>query len=564
MNTRTATRTLIFIGVLVILNIIASFFFFRWDLTSEKRYSISPQTKKLLKNLDQEMNVTVYLDGDLNSGFLRLKKATEEMLDEFKIYGKKNIVYHFEDPSDCENDEKRYENYRRLYEEGFAPIEVNEKDSEGKSIQKIVFPWAKIICGKDTAKVNLLKKAPGKTGYENLNISIENLEFELTDAIRSLTQKEIQKIAFLEGHNELPEIYTYDITQTLSKYFQIDRGIIGDDASVLDPYKVLVIAAPENKFTESEKFVIDQYIMNGGRVLWLTDGVKVSMDTISAYNMSPVLPNDVNLNDQLFRYGIRVNNTLIEDAQCILIPVAQGSKSGESSVDEYQPTSWYFSPLLQPVATHPVSRNLNLVKSDFASSIDFVGTSHDIKKSILLTTSNYSKALQAPLSISLEILDTPIEQLGLTESNIPVAVALEGKFTSVFKNRMKPKNIITSKEQRNESEPTKMIVVADGDIIRNDIRGTKGNVRPMPLGFDPYTGQEFGNRTFITNAILYLADDEGWFTLRSRELKLRMLDKTKTEKNKKNIQMFNILLPISILLIFGIGHFWWRRRKFAK
>ena len=194
MNTRTATRTLIFISVLVILNIIASFFFFRWDLTSEKRYSISPQTKKLLKNLDQKMNVTVYLDGDLNSGFLRLKKATEEMLDEFKIYGKKNIVYHFEDPSDCENDEKRYENYRRLYEEGFAPIEVNEKDSEGKSIQKIVFPWAKIICGKDTAKVNLLKKAPGKTGYENLNISIENLEFELTDAIRSLTQKEIQKM----------------------------------------------------------------------------------------------------------------------------------------------------------------------------------------------------------------------------------------------------------------------------------------------------------------------------------------------------------------------------------
>ncbi len=554
----------IFAVAIIFVNIVGSFLFYRWDLTSEKKYSISPQTKNLLRNMDGNLEFTIYLDGELNSGFLRLKKSTEEMLDEFKIYGRKKISYHFEDPSEADSEEKRNENYQKLYEKGYFPIEVNEKDSDGKTIKKIIFPWARIVNGKDTLAVNLLKKVPGKNGYENLNISIESLEFELTDAIRTLTQREIQKIAFLEGHDELPEIYTYDITQTLSKYFQIDRGVLGDDANILNPYKVVIIAAPEKKFTESDKYIIDQYIMNGGRVLWLIDGVKISMDTISAYNMSPALPNDVNLNDQLFRYGVRINSTLIEDAQCMLIPVSQTSSNSESSIDEYQPMSWYFSPLLQPTFAHPISKNLNLVKSDFASSVDFVGANHDIQRSILLTTSNYSRALQAPLNINLDILGTPMEELGLTENNIPIAVALEGKFPSVFKNRMKPQNITSKEEQRAESVPTRMIVVADGDIIRNGIIGTKGNVRPTPLGFDTYTGQVFGNRDFLTNAVLYLADDEGWFSLRNRELKLRMLDKTKVEKNKNNIKLLNVVLPIALLLIFAGVYTWLRKRKYSR
>jgi ABC-2 type transport system permease protein len=562
MNKKKNIRAIaIVIVTIVLINIASAFYFFRLDLTSEKRYSISDNTKNLLKNLDSKLSVVIYLDGDLNSGFLRLKKSTSEMLDEFKVYGGKKITYSFINPSAAESNEQRIKNYQALEKLGIRGTMVYEKNSEGEEIQKVVFPWARIISGKDTINVNLLKNISGNSGDENLNISTENLEFELTDAMRVITNKTVQKIAFIEGHDELPEILTFDITKTLSRYFEIDRGVLGNDPAILKPYKAIIIAKPQKKFTESDKYIIDQYVMNGGRVLWLLDGARVSMDTLATYGVSPAIYQDVNLNDQLFRYGVRVNPVLVQDVQCASIPV---NKARDGEAANYQPAPWYYAPLLQPSPDSPISRNIANVKGEFASSIDFVGDNPKIQKDILLCTSKNSRAMPAPMRVGLEILSLPADPSYFNQKYLPVAVSLDGVFPSVFANRMAPPNILSAEKPKKESVKTRMVVIADGAIIRNEVRGVGSNAQPLPLGYDSYMNQEFGNKNFILNSVLYLTDDDGWLNLRSRELKLRLLDKVTVNKDKKFLQMSNVLFPVFLLLGFAIINFIIRKRKYTR
>ena len=548
------------IVAIIAVNLAVQFYFFRLDLTSEKRYSVSKNTKELLRNLDSDISVVIYLDGDLNSGFLRLRKATAEMLSEFKVYAGNKLSYTFVNPSAAATDKERMAKYEALERKGLRATVVYDKDSEGKSIQKVIFPWAQVIRGRDTVNVQLLKNIQGNSGSENLNISIESLEFELTDAIRTLTRKEVQRIAFLEGHDELHEILTHDITEALSKYFQIDRGSLHNDPSVLDPYKAIIIAKPQSKFSESDKFIIDQYIMNGGRVLWLVDGTRISMDTLANYGFSPALQSELNLNDQLFRYGVRINPDLLLDVQSVYIPV---DKAREGDRPDYQPAPWYFSPLLLTSPNHPISRNVTVVKSEFASSIDFVGNDPNIHKEVLLVTSQHSRAIPTPTHISLDVLNIPADPAFFNQRHLPVAVALEGIFPSVFNNRFPPQGVIPPKEIKAQSVPTRMIVIADGDIIRNDVSGIGVNARPQPLGYDSYMNQEFGNKSFIMNSILYLTDDDGWLKLRSRELTIRLLDKIKVNENKKAIQIINVALPVFLLIIFAILNTIIRKRKYS-
>jgi gliding-associated putative ABC transporter substrate-binding component GldG len=406
----------------------------------------------------------------------------------------------------------------------------------------------------------LLKNIQGYSGSENLHISIENLEFELTDAIRTLTNKEVQKIAFIEGHGELPEILTVDIMNALNKYFQVDRGELQHDPSVLDPYKAIIIAKPQDKFSESDKYIIDQYIMKGGRVLWLVDGARVSMDTLAAYGVSPAIYNDVNLGDQLFRYGVRINPNLLLDVQCAYIPVDQ---SREGDKPDYQPVPWYYSPLLLTSPNHPVSKNVTVVKSEFASSIDFVGNDPGINKEVLLVTSQHAKAVTAPTRVSLDILNVSADPAFFNQSYLPVAVALNGTFSSVFSNRLPPQNIVSKEQPRSQSMPTRMIVVANGDVIRNDVAGIGANAKPLPLGYDSYMNQDFGNKNFIMNAILFLTDDDGWLSLRSRELTIRLLDKIMVNKHKKAIQITNVAIPVLLLVIFAFVYTLIRKRKYS-
>ncbi|MBO5974200.1 MAG: Gldg family protein, partial [Paludibacteraceae bacterium] len=339
------------VALIVVLNICLQRSFFRIDLTSEKRFSISENTKDLMRNLQSPILVNIYLDGDLNSGFLRLKNSLRELLDEFSVYAKDDITYAFINPSQATTEEERLKNYERLEQRGLSHTTIYERDSEGKMIQKMVFPWAEIVTQKDTFPVNLLKNIAGNSGAENLNISIENLEFELTDAIRILNSEQVQKIAFLEGHGELAEELVYDISSAFSRYFQVDRGILGSDASVLNDYKAIIVAKPDSAFSEQEKYIIDQYIMNGGRVLWLIDGVKMSMQQLIEQGSSPAIALDVNLNDLLFRYGVRINGALVQDVQCVQMPFNVSA----SSASQYESVPWIFSPILLTSPQHPIT-----------------------------------------------------------------------------------------------------------------------------------------------------------------------------------------------------------------
>jgi ABC-2 type transport system permease protein len=560
-NNKNIRNFLLVLIALALINVVSQYLFFRLDLTSEKRYSISPATKQLLKDLKKTIVITIYLEGDLNPGFLRLKKATAELLDEFKVYNK-NITYSYINPSASTSPKEREQNYVRMQARGMQGTEVYEKDNEGKSITKIVFPWAEIIYdNKDTIAVNLLKNIPGRSGDENLNISIENLEFEFTDALRVKASKGITKIAFIEGHGELDEDLVYDACSAFSRYFQIDRGKLATDPNILTPYKAIVIAKPVQAFTEQEKFIIDQYIMNGGRVLWLIDGVRIAQDSLSTMGISPAIPHQLNLDDQLFRYGVRIAPVILQDMQSTYVPM---NVSGSGQAPNFQLMPFYYSPLLLPSPYHLISKNIVQVKANFTSAIELVGKDQKVKKDILLITSNATNVQSTPSTVDLNRMYEIDKKTFFNVAYVPVAVAMEGVFSSVFTNRMIPKGIESTGIIKHESRKTRMVVVADGDIIRNEVEGLAANRQILPLGYDRYMQKQFGNRSFILNTMLYLADDEGWLALRSREFKLRMLNKRAVSVERKFWQTLNTVLPLVTLLIFMVAYGIIRKRKYSR
>ena len=543
------------------LALLSVFFFFRIDLTSEKRYSISQPTKTLLKKANTPIKVSIYLEGDLNPGFTRLKNSTKSLLDEMSVYAAEGIDMEFINPSTAATQAEREQKYLELEAEGMTPTAIYERDKEGKSIQKIVFPWVKMTYGNKTVVVNLLKNIRGLQGEENLNISIENLEFEITDGIRRLINSQVSKIAFIEGHGELNEAETYDISKVLSRYFQIDRGTLATDATILTEYKAIIIAKPTQPFSESDKYIIDQYIMNGGKVLWLMDGVRVSMENLSTTGISPAIALDLNLDDLLFKYGIRIQPVLLQDVQCASVPV---NIAPEGAQPQFEPTPWFFAPLLLTSSQHPISKNITEVRSEFVSTIEVVGENNNTKASLLLATSDNTHVFSTPATIDLSETHDTKDKNYFNMSYMPVSVLMEGEFESNFANRMRPKEITNAFPLLKKSLKTRQIFVADGDIIRNETNGIASDSTTLPLGFDRYMNQQFGNREFIANAVLYLTDDEGWIDLRSRSLKLRLLNKQLVNNERLTIQLVSILTPLLLLAIFGVLYNILRKRKYTK
>jgi ABC-2 type transport system permease protein len=551
--------TLLLILLLALL-VLSCFFFFRIDLTSDKRYSISKQTVSLMERIDEPLNVTVYLDGELNSGFQRLKKSTAELLDELNVYSGKNIEVSYINPSLAESAQDREKKFAELATAGFIPTEVYEHDKEGKAIQKIIFPWIEITYKGRKSKVCLLKNIKGNSGEENLNISIENLEFEITDAIRRLANTQVSKIAFIEGHGELSGLETDEISKSLCRYFhQIDRGVIGNDASILNNYKAIIIAGPTKPFSESDKFVIDQYIMNGGKVLWLIDGVRISRQNLSISGISPAMELDLNLNDILFRYGIRINPVILQDVQCTSVPV---NVAPRDATPQFEPSPWYFAPLLLNSPEHPITRNITEVRSEFCSGIDVVGENKQVNYQLLLATSDNTHVIGTPTNIDLSQKVKANDKTYFNQAYVPVAIAMEGSFESDFANRMIPKGLVNTMPIRKQSAQTRQIVIANSEIIRNEVQLKDSTT--IPLGFDRYMNQQFGNKDFIQNAVLYLTDNDGWMELRNRTLKLRLLNKKSASENQLTWQLVNVLTPITLLLIFGVVYQVIRKRKYTK
>ena len=531
------------LGILltILVNVLSVTFFHRFDMTSDKRYSISNPTKELMRRLPEPVSVTIYLDGDMNTGFLQLKRAVGELLDELSVYSAHNLQYHYCNPTTLTGNERD-----RLLEEfehlGIHPTVIHERNSEGKAVQRMLFPWAKITLGNHSETICLLKNIRGLSGEENLNISIENLEFAFTDATRLLCQKEITKIAFIEGHGELSKYHTWDISRALSRYFQIDRGQLNNDPNILSPYKAIIIASPREQFSEQDKFIIDQYIMNGGRVLWLLDGVRLDENSLSTTGISPTIPLDLNLTDMLFRYGVRINPMIIQDEQCLMVPV---NVAAEGTTPQFQPMPWYFAPLLLTSPNHSVSRNTAQVSGTFVSCIDLVGDDTRIQKEIILASSNATHLISAPAAINVEEFEITDNYFNI--AHVPVGVAMEGCFESVFAHRMIPEGIINAGSIQKESRLTKQIVLASGSFIGNEIE----NGQPLPVGYDRYSQTQFGNRDLLVNSLLYLTDDEGWINLRNKELTIRLLNKNISRTSKHLLQLINVGLPLICLMLFG-------------
>lgn len=547
----------IVMAAIVIINLISAEWFYRIDLTSEKRYTLAPVTRAFLRNIDHEILVKVYLTGDLNVGFQKLSKATREMLDEIRYVAGSNLRYEIVDP----NNEANARDVLKEFE--LSAVPVFETAADGRKIQSRVYPYLLFHVNDHEAPLNLLENMPGLSGAENLNISIESLEYKIMDVLRRLMGEEKPAVAFLEGHGELDELDVMDITDELSGYYQVDRGSLTHDAYILDAYKVLIIAKPQKAFSQRDKFVIDQFIMRGGSVLWLVDAVNVTLDSLRRSTQTLGLASDINISDQLFRYGVRINHVLLQDIQSAMIPI---NVSAQGDAPKLVPVPWLFNPLLSTALDHPVTRHVNVVKGEFVSSIDTVGHHEGVLREVLLSTGRYTREMAVPVFITLAMVNEKPEREEFRKAYVPVAVSMEGVFQSAFTNRPVPPGVnIRPADVKQQSISTRMIVVADGDIIRNEVRlRHSGSPQVLPLGFDELSNQTFGNKQFVLNAVNYLADDQGWMALRGRNYELRLLNRDMLTNEITFWKSLNIAFPLVVLVIAGLIIPFWRKRRFGK
>ena len=570
MKRNSLVQLLLGVVIILLVNIIGSFVFTRFDLTSEKRYSLSPATKELLKKIDDIVYFKVYLEGDFPAGFKRLRNSTKEMLDEFRAYNK-NIQYEFITPSQSNDQKERNDTYQLLTEKGLQPTDLQVSTKGGKA-QQVIFPGAIVSYKSNELPVDFLNSQMGVAPDEVLNNSIQALEFKLATAIRDLTVIIKPRVAFIRGHGELGNKEIYDIGQALSKQYSVSLvdingqissltgrdSVSADKTRIINKFDAIIIAKPDSAFTEKDKFIIDQFVMRGGKVLWLIDRVYASMDSLQNNNTTIAMGIDLNLDDLLFRYGVRINQNLVMDLTAMPIPLKTGQVANQPKIDFFP---WYYFPLVTPAINHPIVNNLNAIKMEFVSSMDTIRVP-GIRKTILLKTSPYSRTVNTPALITLEILEKEPDQRAYAGPPQAVAVLLEGQFRSDYENRVPPE-ISTNKDIGFVplSKPTRMIVVSDGDVIKNQLHYSKGY--PLPLGYDQYTGETFGNKDFILNSLDYLVDESGLISIRSRQLKLRMLDMTRVTNNKISWQAFNIIFPVLLVLIFGFVRNYMRKRKYA-
>lgn len=525
---------------LVLMNVLVHQLVCRWDMTDDKRYTISQPTKELLRSLDSPLTVTVLLEGELNAGFTRLQKAASELLSEFSIYTPERI------------------DSRPLgasLVQGLDPIVIHERTHKGKMAQTTVYPYAIVEYKGKKRLVNLLQNQRGLSGEENLNNSIENLEYSMVEAIRGLAQTKVEKVVFLEGHGELEEHDVYDLTQLLAQYYQVDRGCLGNEAGVLDGYAAVIIADPQLPFSEEDKYILDQYIMQGGRVLWVVNGVKFSSDFLASQGATPIVALDLDINDMLFRYGVRIRHGLVQDLQCLPVPVDVSTNPQQPN---WQPMPWTYAPLLLTSQQSPITRNIAQLTATMASAVELVGGEDGIRKEVLLATSSASKLTAVPAQVNLSMgVD---DEQSYQYAYIPVAVSLEGEFSSLYAHLGAPESIVASAPTRKASVPTRQIVVAAGSAIRNEWQQNQ----PLPLGYDRYTKTQFGNRDFMLNAVLYLTDNEGWLQLRQKEITLRLLNDKRAQTARIQAQVMSMVIPLAILGLLGGVIVWMKKRKYVK
>jgi ABC-2 type transport system permease protein len=564
-----------FIAALLLLNVATQQAFLRIDLTADKRYTLSDVSKQTAKNLETSYYVEIFLDGDMPVQVKKLQATIKETLDELKVYAGSRIQYKFidmaEETGSDEYDLNRL--YASLQAHGLAPFIVQEH-AGGSTIERVLFPGALVACtipvtdGDSTyletreMAVNFIQQDAQNDPEANILLAQENVEYELLNALHLIGRKQQWQVAFVEGHGELNEYEVGDISRALADFCHIDRINVLGRVGVLNHYDLVIVAKPMQAWSDADKLVLDQYIMQGGRTAWFLDAVHVHHDSLANGHYTFALACEHQLDDQLFKYGVRLNPDILKDLQCALLPV-NIAPAGQTA--NFKPVPWTYYPLLTPPAANDITRGLNLIKSEYPSSIDTVNRNSEVHKTVLLHTSPYSRAQTIPLRISLADVNRQVSPEHFPQSFIPVALLLEGIFPSAFEHRVHSRyNNGQPFHFTAKSKPAKMIVVADGDVIRNEVIYRADDTRIVPLGFDRYTNTQFGNKNLVKNMLLYLLDDHEIMQTRRREWTLRLLDKQEITRYRTYWLTLNTLLPIGLVLTSGGLFLYLRKRKYAK
>ncbi|TDO73077.1 protein involved in gliding motility GldG [Flavobacterium chryseum] len=558
-STQQNIKTLgITVFVLIVLNVLGSLFFHRFDLTKDKRYTLSETSLQIVKQVKNPLSIKIYMQGDLPADFRRLQQETKQLLEEFQAYNS-NIVFEFVNP--MENEDESMAVVKSLYQKGLTPINITV-DDKGKQSQAMVFPWAVAVYNNKEVNIPLLKNIMGASTTQKVIGSIQHLEYSIADAINKISKDRQKKVAIIKGNGELHEVHIANMLKQIKESYYIGPFTLDSVAKnatgtleALKKYDLAIISKPTETFSDEEKQVLDQFIMNGGKTLWLIDQVAADMDSL--YNQSGATlayPRDLNLNDMFFKYGFRINPDLIKDEQGSPIKLATGE---QGSATQYQEFIWKYAPQVYPTSKHPIVKNLGGIKFDFANPIDTL--KNGIKKTVLLQSSQYSKKIGTPVEVNLNIVtEQTSPQDYINKGNLPLAVLLEGSFHSVFENRVLP---FKEDSFQAKGKPTKMIVISDGDLARNQL---DKNLMPVELGYDQRTGNLYDNKDFMMNCVNYLLDDTGLINIRSKDLELPLLDKEKVYENYSLTQFITIGLPILILLVFGLAFTYIRKRKYSK
>ncbi len=560
-NRKVMITGLLVTGILILIYIVSQFVHTTLDATEERRYTLTPATKQILRELDDRIYVRVLLDGQFPAGFKRLQDATADMLRQFgQVSG--NVEYNFENPNEGSADE--INNRRKdLAEKGIVPTQLRVSDGAAASTQYI-YPYAIVNSGSRSISVSLLQDdIPGADKELILNNSIALLEYKLAAGIQKVKQYAKKTISFSAGQGELAPLQTASIEETLRETYMVNHIDLDSFIRIPDEVNLLVIAKPTEPFSEAHLFMLDQYVMRGGRIIFLVDPLVVSLDSINVNKnyIPPIL--DLGLDPLFFKWGARVNPNLVLDLQCTRIPMVVGMQGDKPQTELYP---WYYHPLISSTSNHPITKGLDRIQLEFPASIDTVQTATSIRKTLLLSSSQYSRIQLTPVRLNFGILREEPDPSLFNKGPQGFAVMLEGKFESAFKNRLSQQLLdrLSSAgiEVRSESEEAKVLIVADGDMIKNLVNSTSGEI--APLGFNKYENTIFtGNRDFLLNAIEYMLDNSGLLEARSKDIKLRLLNAVKAKEEGLKWQLINILGPVILILLLAIVYYFLRKRKFG-
>lgn len=551
------------ISAIISVNLIASFVYYRFDLTQDKRYTVSEATKNILAKAEAPIIIDVLLDGNFPAEFQRLKDETAQLLEEFNDVNR-NINYNIINPLEGENDPLLVE--EELFKMGLTPAEVELREN-GKISMERIYPWAIASYNDKTVKIPLLVNTLGATSEERVNNSIQNLEYAFADGIQKLVAQKSKSIAILKGNGELADREIASFLSTVKEYYGIAPFVLDSVANnpqrtlkQLTTFDLIVVAKPTEKFSEAEKYVLDQYIMNGGASLWLIDENSLEIEPMSGDTY--LVPRALGLGDLFFSYGIRINNAVVKDMYSAPIVLAQGTAQDS----QYNKYPWFYYPLSSNSATNPIVTNIEGVKFEYTTPIEIL--ENNLTKTILLSTSPISATAPVPHEINYDIAipdflkivnEGPNPQV-FNKGEMPLAVLLEGTFTSAYNNRIKPFKISESTLAKDKSTGSKMIVISDGDIIKNQF----DNGRPLPTGFDKLTQTMYGNKSFLLNSVNYLLDDTGLINIRAKKITIPFLDMVKVQENRSLWQGINLLAPLGLLVIFGIVFNYFKKRKYHR